>query len=366
MAYRDSTSAVGDTATPAVAVPAGVAANDIIILVATIDSGSPFAPGVFPSGFTEIAEANVTADGHTSAVGWKRTTGADSGSYTFSALPSAANWVCQAFAFSGRHTTNPPVVSTPNIQNTPQSSPITVSANGVTAVLGDDLIWISAPDVTSVNAGNGHTAPASYTEREDAENGWSNLSGATRDNVAAGATGTVSGTFALSQDTAGWAAYLVRIPVAGGTTFNSTPGGSSTPTGAVSKQVSKSLSGASTPVGTISKLVSKIFGGASTPVGTLSILRAIFQSFSGSSTPVGTLTRQVDKSFSGSSTPIGTLAKLIGKFFSGLSTPIGTLITQLTQGSQQEIYVTVSVRLVTNVNINVAPATGVYLYVELG
>lgn len=216
MAYVDSTSATGNSDTPSVAVPTGVASGDIVILACAIDAqAAVFDTGDWPSGFTELGETDITADGHTVAVGWKRLTEADSGSYTFGALGATADWVCQAVALSGRHASNPPVASSFNVQNTPQSSPITVSANGVTAVDGDDLIWISGPDVTSSGAGNGHTAPTDYTEREDAENAWANLSLATRENVSAGATGTVSGTFALSQDTAGWAAILVRVPLAG-------------------------------------------------------------------------------------------------------------------------------------------------------
>lgn len=365
MAYRDSTTASGNSATPSVAVPAGVQIGDIVILACAIDVlAAVFDTADWPTGFTELAESDVTADGHSAAIGWKRLSAADSGSYTFGNLGATGDWVCQATAFSGRHATNPPVASTPNVQNTAQSPPITITANGVTAVAGDDLLWASAPDVTSGSSGNGQAPPASFTEREDAENVWANLSTATRDNVSAGATGSISGIFSMSQDTAGWVAFLVRIPVAGGTTFNITPSGSSTPTGALAMQVNKVFSGISTPVGALSKLVSKVFDGASTPVGTLATLRTFLRSFSGESTPVGTLAKQVNKSFAGSSTPFGSLAKLISKFFSGMSTPIGTLVAQML--GMEEIYIALSVRLVTNVNINVAPATGVYLYVRLG
>jgi hypothetical protein len=218
VAYLDSTSATGNTTTPNVAVPTGVAAGDIVILAATIDSTTAaFDTGDWPTGFTELAEARPTADTQQIAVGWKRLTGADAGSYTFGAVDSGARpWVCQAFAFTGRHATDPPVISTSAVNNTANASPVTITANGVTAVAGDDLLMISGPDVTSDNGGNGHTAPASYTEREDAELSWSNLAGFSRDNVSAGATGTVSATFVTSAGNSGWAAWLVRIPAAAG------------------------------------------------------------------------------------------------------------------------------------------------------
>lgn len=195
--------------------PAGVTTNDIVIIAVGFDAtAAAFDPADLPSGFTELAETDITADGHTAWIGWKRAGGSEPGTYTFGDVGATADWVCQAFAFSGRHLTNPPVASTTNVQNTGQSSPVTVSANGVTALDGDDLLWISVPDVTSSGAANGHTAPTNYTEQEDAENLWANLSGATRLNVSAGATGTISGTLALSQDLAGWAAWLIRIPLA--------------------------------------------------------------------------------------------------------------------------------------------------------
>lgn len=214
MAYVDSTTGTGASATPAVAVPSGVQSGDIVILVASIDQvDAVFDTADWPTGFTELAEVNLTEDGQSAAVGWKRLTGADSGSYTFGNVGQTADWVCQAIAFSGRHATDPPVITsaTNNIQNT---NPVTVTATGVTAIAGDDLVWISAPDVRPDGIGNGHTAPTNFTEAEDTENAWSNLSIAYRENVSAGATGNISGTFAISSGWSGWAAFLVRIPAA--------------------------------------------------------------------------------------------------------------------------------------------------------
>lgn len=217
MAYRSSSTNTGNSATPSTAVPVGVAADDIVILVASIDAAAAaFDPADWPAGFTELSEVGLTLDGQRAAVGWKRPTGADTGSYTFGTLGVSGVWVCEAFAFSGRDTTNPPVVSTAATNNTANANPVTITANGVTAVAGDDLLWMSAPDVNATGIGNGHTPPAGYTERQDTELTFSNLSGATKDNASAGATGSVSGSFALTSGGSGWAAWLIRIPVAGG------------------------------------------------------------------------------------------------------------------------------------------------------
>ncbi len=213
MAFRSSSTGSGGVVVdPSVAVPAGVAANDIVILVATVDNGAVvFDTGDWPTGFTELSEVGMTLDGHRAAIGWKRLTGADTGTYQFGSLGAGGDWVCQAFAFSGRHATDPPTLTT-NTSNASNASPVSVNASTITAVSGDDLLWVSAPDVNASGIATGHTAPTDYVERQDVENAWTNLAGASRDNVSAGATGTVTGTLTLASGASGWTAWLVRIP----------------------------------------------------------------------------------------------------------------------------------------------------------
>jgi hypothetical protein len=217
MAYRDSTTASGNGGTPAVSVPSGVASGDIVVLLLTNDFNNYVFGGGWPAGFTNIDNQSTSApDGQSFGYAWKRTAAADAGSYTLVNAVPGGDWILQAIAFSGRHATDPPVGGTTNVSTTGASSPITVNANGVTALAGDDLLWLSAPDVTSADLGNGHTAPSGYTEAEDAEAAWCNASFAYVANVSAGATGTVAGTFALSSGTAGYVAALLRIPAAAG------------------------------------------------------------------------------------------------------------------------------------------------------
>ena len=219
MAFRSSSTATGSTATPGVAVPPRVQAGDLVLLAVGVDNVSDsFAQGVFPSGFTRLSEVDMTLDGHSAAIGYKRLTGADTGSYTFGSIgPAGQGWVCQAFAFSGRHASSAPTFAT-TTNNASNGPPVTVTAPTITALAGDDLLWVSAPDVDAAGIGNGHTPPSGYTERQDAESGdgWANLTGATRDNVTAGATGAVAGTFALTGGHSGWTAWNVRVPAAAG------------------------------------------------------------------------------------------------------------------------------------------------------
>lgn len=214
MAFRSSTNAVGTAvATINIAVPASAATDDIAILVVNID-GTGHGTITWPSGFTLLDNSTVASpDGHTQACAWKRLTGADSGNYTVS-WTGSNDVVGQCDLFSGRHTSNPPVVSVAT-DTTANSSPISVNATGVTAVAGDDLMWIGGLDATSNVHSPSCAPPSTFTERQDSVNLWATLSNATKDNVSAGATGTITGVYTETV-TAGWLAHLVRIPAAGG------------------------------------------------------------------------------------------------------------------------------------------------------
>lgn len=218
MAYRSSSNTTGSTTTITLPVPTGAATDDIAIIAVNVDN-QPHGTWTWPTGFTELAGTNGTAiaspDGHTQAIAWKRLTGADSGNYTIT-YTNGNDYVAECALFSGRDTGNPPVAATVATNTSANSSPVSVGSNGVTASDGDDLIWIGGIDVTSSGIGNGCAAPSGYQERQDVELGWSNLSIATQDNVSAGATGTVTGTYSLASGTAGWIAHLVRIPSSGG------------------------------------------------------------------------------------------------------------------------------------------------------
>jgi hypothetical protein len=210
VAYDNSTTGQGVSTTPAVAVPTGVAAGEIVILTLSYD-----APGVtitWPAGFTQLVQGNNTDQ--STAAAWKRLTGADSGTYNLSVSGSAFDWVCQAFSFTGRDAVSNPVASAASVDNSSQSTPVSIAANGVTAVAGDDLLWVGALDLSASGAANVFTAPSGYTSRQAQESsgGWAALCGATKDAVGAGATGTVTGSCTLTSATAFDCGLLIRIP----------------------------------------------------------------------------------------------------------------------------------------------------------
>lgn len=214
MAIRGTATTAGaNSSTASVAVPTGVQSGDIVILTCTVDRTDIDLTTKWPANFVNINMGTATGDGQRVGAAYKRLTGADSGSYTLSGLGFATEWICQAIAFSGRHATNNPVASLAT-DSSANTSPVSVNASTVTALSGDDLVMISGPDVSATGVGNGHTPPAGYTEATDAEQGFSNLSIAYKENVSAGATGTVTASFALTSGNSGWVAFLIRIPSA--------------------------------------------------------------------------------------------------------------------------------------------------------
>src|SRR5438034_2004961 len=91
------------TSTPAFAVPANVADGDIIVVPFFADTSTVTITG-FPSGFAACENSPVVNSGggnpHTLHVAWKRATGADTGTYTFT-LSSAVFVYGNAVRYTG-------------------------------------------------------------------------------------------------------------------------------------------------------------------------------------------------------------------------------------------------------------------------
>ena len=240
MAFIASTSSSGSSNTPSVNVPSGAQAGDDVVLVCTRHATVENYASTKPSGFSTLNITSLT--GEQIFVGRKKLSGADSGNYTFGTQPSTSWWVCQAFLFRGRHATDP--IPSDGItvaeSNTPGSSPLSITASGLTAEAGDDLLWLAAPDTTSSTTGT-FSSPSGFTEREDVHaDSWANLSGATKENVSAGNTGNAIGTFTAAGVSARYVAYLIRLKVAAssGSTSYSTDYDTSL---VISKQVSSNI-----------------------------------------------------------------------------------------------------------------------------
>jgi hypothetical protein len=222
MAFRSAGAAtsVASSATSATAgAPAGFVADDILILILSSDANAS-TPSP-PSGFTQLTKDTFTTpDGQVIVIWWKRAVGSDS--LTVTGMSNVASKLLRCFAWSGRDTTNPPVMSASAVNQSSNASPTTLTANGVTALTGDDLFWFGGLDVNTSGAPT-FTQPTGYTTQgvsTDTVDGFDIFGAATKDNVSAGATGTVSGTLTHSGS-AGWNAYVIRIPAASiGTTYD--------------------------------------------------------------------------------------------------------------------------------------------------
>jgi hypothetical protein len=211
MAYRSSTSHALASGVPTTTVPAGVQAGDHVIWWCTYDTSGVVT--TVPSGFTQLDDQDLTFDGDNVCVAYKILTAADTGSYTAGNTNGNHN-TCNAVAFSGRHATNPPVISTVNTADSSHTTGFTATANGLTAVAADDLLWLVHLDTNGNNTASISTPPSGFIARTNQMTNFSGSVSASEDNVSAGATGSLSGTIGLSGGAAAWQAWVIRLPAA--------------------------------------------------------------------------------------------------------------------------------------------------------
>lgn len=208
-ALRSFTTATGTTSV-SLAIPAGTQLNDIIILIFSTDING-ITP-TYPAGFTQLDTTGIaTPDGQQAGIAWKRAGANESGTYDITNLTNGTDTQGVAMSFSGRDTKTSPTLSVASSAAS-NASPVTINASAITTLVNDDLAWISAPDVTVTGAGNRHTFPTGYASQLDVENGFTNIGVATNVAIKSGGTGTVTGTFTMTSGSAGWVAYLLRIP----------------------------------------------------------------------------------------------------------------------------------------------------------
>lgn len=99
--------------------------------------------------------------------------------------------------------------------NTGNPSPVAVTANGVTAEVGDDLITFIALDQTTVSDVWTISQIAGMIERQEFSDGaWCESTINTQDNLSAGATGTKAATATRTSGSgnAGWLALTLALP----------------------------------------------------------------------------------------------------------------------------------------------------------
>lgn len=202
----------GSHSTASFAVPAGVEADDIIVIGIYINAATSIA--TYPTGFSEAPDSpqiNASGLAHNLHVVWKRATGADSGTYDF-VLSTTDFMAGAAERFTGVLGTGSPwdgedgtdgAVDTENGTDTPPVSVITG---------GDDrlILWFGASW-----SGGTWTPPAGYTERID--QGIGLVTAADKVQAAAGSSGDIQGTTSLASRRTAWAGALIPevVTVAG-------------------------------------------------------------------------------------------------------------------------------------------------------
>lgn len=210
VAFRSSSTtgtSDAEVASIAVPVPAGAAANDIALVAIEQWQSTSTNPTVTPpAGFTQIVDINLDADQgwQRLKVFWKRLSGADSGSYTFTW--TGAQWSQgQAMLITGAKTTGDPIGANVNTATAaaPTTSTPTTTLSGLT--FQPFLANFVANESSSTQ-----TPPTSFTETQEANYLKSNYR-------IPGATGTFSASGGtLSTSTSQVAALIAVEPAASG------------------------------------------------------------------------------------------------------------------------------------------------------
>lgn len=215
MAFRSVTTynnsvADGSENQVTLAKPAGTIAGDILVFTVAHDGEDTTT--TWPTGFNDLGNNNQSGpDGQSFHAAWKLCGGSEPSTYTFTWDNFAALTAVLA-CFSGRKATGTITASSKKQDTTRRTSPISLTANTITAAAGDDIVWIAQLDVDNPPAGAHFTPPTGYTEQVDLDSTiWSALTLAVSENVAAGATGTVTGSATLTQGGAGWGTFLIAI-----------------------------------------------------------------------------------------------------------------------------------------------------------
>ncbi len=198
------------SASAAVAVPASVAADDIILVHLYKENTAAITP---PAGFTQVTNSPIATTTSVSqqSVWWKRATGGDTGTYTFSWTGSA--WTeGVATRYTGCVTSGDPT----EVNNFATSGSTAVLASpavsGTTADVDRLLVW----GATNFNGGGQITAPTGFTGRDGHTTGPTPgaIGCATKTQAAAGATGSVTSNWNISDVCT--ASLVALLPDTGG------------------------------------------------------------------------------------------------------------------------------------------------------
>ena len=190
----------------------GIDEGDFILLTVPVDGSS--ATINWPSGFTnETKVGSGSPDSLTFAINWKYAGASEPSSYAINNNNSPSLLIVTVL--SGRE--GSPTISTATQNTSSNSTPVSATWNGVTATAGADIILTGGGDATSGSAIWTFTAPTDYTLQEDYfPQEWLDAFTAYRENVSAGATGSLATTITRVSGSGniGYTGYTVSVPAA--------------------------------------------------------------------------------------------------------------------------------------------------------
>lgn len=193
---------------PAFAVPSGVASGDVIVIPMYLDGTTTIT--AMASGFAHATGSpsglSVGGGSHSVNVVWKRATGADSGTYTFTL--SGSTFVCgSALRFTSAVASGDPWDVTNAAQDAANS---TVTPAVSVTTTGPDRLLVFAG---SCWAGGTWTAPGGFAERVDS--GFGLITADDKAQAAAGSSGSVSATCTGSDKRCAWLGALIGTTTTG-------------------------------------------------------------------------------------------------------------------------------------------------------
>lgn len=219
MAYRSSAFAGSDTGGDITATPAGVQTDDYLAGLAIFDLTAN--PPTGTTGWTERANIDqATPDSQTGRLYDTIATGSDD--YTWSyGVNNAGSLIA---AWSGRNTAAPRTFVQTTIDTTLNTSPISASFTGGTAVEGDDIAVFVSLDKDGSSDNWTFSTITGYTQRlTDNTIQFITAHLQTQDNVSAGATGSLTSTITRNTGIAGSGYASVVVGIAAGSAGGNPP-----------------------------------------------------------------------------------------------------------------------------------------------
>lgn len=294
-----------------------VSGTDVGLFVKVSLRGTGLAvTGVTWNGTEDFTEAGNDINGNAEAGLWFLANPTKTTADIVVSLDGLSRHVSAVSLYTDVDQTNPIRLASVAVNNGTNNAPtVDVVANADEVVI-DVLCQVSnGPD----------TATADHTQRHNtaATGGGSDTRGASQEKASTGATETMGWSM---SDADNWAVVAGALQEPQSQTFFQTNTGSMTPSGALERQIGKSVDGSLTPAGALTKLIQVVLdGGSMTATGDVATQTVVMQAVDGSMTPSGILTRQINKIVAGSTTPTGTVQKQINKILVGTLTPSGAL-----------------------------------------